>query len=137
LQIISKIVVTSVLALTLAACDGTWETDNVKKPTTAAEVTTQKAEVEAVANKTPDQITLHSGAIAGKNYSVIQKINVTVNKTTAFHPAPTVEAVQQKLREAAAELGADAVASVKISDVKVSAFSWGTRKGEGEAVKFD
>ena len=37
------------------------------------------------------------------------KIEVTVNKTTAFHPDPTKEIVDLALQEKAAAIGADAV----------------------------
>jgi uncharacterized protein YbjQ (UPF0145 family) len=44
--------------------------------------------------------------------------------------------VIEKLKAEAALVGADAVVNAKVTDVTVSAFSWGTRKGTGEAVKF-
>jgi len=86
--------------------------------------------------KTPSQIVLHKGDV-NQSYKVIKDVKVTINKTTAFHPAPTVAAVEKKLREAAAEIGGDAVTFVTITDVRVSALSWGTRKGTGKVVKFN
>ncbi len=135
---ITKIAITCLLATTLTACDGTWETDNVSKPApsgTTASQTTTPAPAAQVA-KTPDQIVLHKGDVS-QNYTIIKDVKVTVNKTTAFHPAPTVAAVEKKLREAAAEIGGDAVTFVTITDVRVSTLSWGTRKGTGKVVKFD
>jgi uncharacterized protein YbjQ (UPF0145 family) len=77
-----------------------------------------------------------SGDITDRPYQKILDLKVTVNKTTAFHPNPTSEMVIEKLKAEAALVGADAVVNAKVTDVTVSAFSWGTRKGTGEAVKF-
>lgn len=132
---ISKFAALSTAAIVLTACDGTWETDNTPKPTTATEKKVEAAKQATLEKVTPGQVVLHSGDIAGQNYTVIQDIKVSVNKTTAFHPSPTVEAVQAKLKNSAAKIGGNAVTNVNISDVKVSGFSWGTRTGTGTVVK--
>ncbi|MDK3017443.1 hypothetical protein [Pseudodonghicola flavimaris] len=62
-------------------------------------------------------------------------LKVTVKKTTAFHPNPTVEQVEAKLRSDAAKMGASRVVETEISAVEISPFSWGTRTGTGIAVK--
>ncbi len=62
---------------------------------------------------------------------------MTVNKTTLFHPDPTPELVDQKLRDKAAELGADAVILVRYGTVGVSLISWGSLDGKGRAIIFE
>ena len=75
--------------------------------------------------------------ITDRSYRVIGDIEVTVNKTTIFHPDPTPELVDQKLREKAAELGADAVILVRYGTVGVSLISWGSLDGKGRAITFE
>ncbi|MFN9476004.1 hypothetical protein [Acidovorax sp.] len=78
---------------------------------------------------------LVSSATARSKTSLGQ-ITVKVNKTTAFHPAPTPELVNDRLRENAAAMGADAVVLVRYGDVGISMMSWGSLEGKGRAVKF-
>jgi uncharacterized lipoprotein YajG len=111
--------------LILAGC-ATWETSNVKQSRPAA----------APAAVSPDTVIVTSGDITDRPYEKISDLKVTVNKTTAFHPSPTPEMVIDKLRTEGASIGADAVINAKVSDVTISAFSWGTRIGTGEAVTF-
>jgi len=112
--------------LTLAGCN-TWSTSNVKAnpPETVA------------APVTPATVTVTEGDITNRSYTKLSDLKVSVNKTTAFHPSPTREAVIAKLKEEAASIGADAVVNAEISDVQIGALSWGMRVGTGEAVKFD
>lgn len=67
---------------------------------------------------------------------MLSKNTITVNKTTLFHPDPTREMVDQKLREQAYELGADAVVLARYGTVGVSFMSWGSLDGKGRAVQF-
>ena len=60
---------------------------------------------------------------------MLSKNTITVNKTTLFHPDPTREMVDQKLREQAYELGADAVVLARYGTVGVSFMSWGSLDG--------
>ncbi|MGX0974483.1 uncharacterized protein YbjQ (UPF0145 family) [Roseovarius sp. MBR-51] len=113
------------VALSLAGC-ATWDTSNVEQNRPAA----------AGAPVAPDTIVVTSGDITNRPYQKIADLKVAVNKTTAFHPSPTSEMVIEKLKADAASIGADAVVNAKVTDVTVSALSWGTRKGTGEAVKF-
>ena len=71
-----------------------------------------------------------------RKYTSLGDITVTVNKTTAFHPAPTRERANQALKEKAAEMGADAVVLVRYGTVGVSLMSWGSLEGKGPAVKY-
>lgn len=111
--------------LVMAGC-ATWETSNLPREVKQAPV---------AANVAPSQILVTEDSLSGRSFEPLADLKVTVNKTTAFHPAPTREAVIEKLRVDAAKLGADAVISVAITDVEVTPFSWGTRTGTGKAVK--
>jgi hypothetical protein len=56
--------------------------------------------------------------------------------STVFHPDPTPAHVDEKLREQAAALGADAVILVKYGKVGISWVSYGSLDGSGRAVKW-
>lgn len=84
----------------------------------------------------PAKIILTKEDITDRKYEVIENLEVTVNKTTAFHPDPTPALVDKKLRADAAKLGADAVVLVSYGKVGVSLLSWGSLDGKGRAVKF-
>jgi hypothetical protein len=81
------IILTSVLAM--SACSGSWEEDGIGGTQARAPVQTQASEVRS-APKTAGQIQLFPGGNAGQSFTVIQDINVAVNKTTAFNANPTV-----------------------------------------------
>ena len=68
--------------------------------------------------------------------SLLGDITATVNKTTIFNADPTQEMVNEKLREKASELGADAVILVRYGNGGMSLMSWGSLEGKGRAVKF-
>ncbi len=111
-------------ALALSACD-TWATSNLPRdlpPQTSAPAD-------------PGSIVVTQDSMSGGSYTALGELRVSVNKTTAFHPAPTREMVIEKLREDAARLGANAVINAKVSEVRVSPLSWGTRTGTGTAVR--
>lgn len=119
-----KLILPLMAALALSACD-TWDTTNIDRDL-------RKAPVDQVQ---ASQVVLTADAFDPARQTRLGDLKVTVNKTTAFHPNPTVELVEQKLREDAAKMGATKVVETKISDVQISAFSWGTRTGTGIAVK--
>ena len=83
----------------------------------------------------PSEVIITSDDIKQK-YIVMGKIEVTVNKTTAFHPDPTKEIVDVVLQEKAATIGADAVIEVVYYGPRISFASWGTMEGVGTAVKY-
>lgn len=83
-----------------------------------------------------EEVILSEGDITDKKYSVLAELSVDVNKTTLFHPDPTKEAVNEKLKEEASKIGADAVVFVRYGTVGVSMMSWGSLNGKGRAVKF-
>ena len=83
----------------------------------------------------PSEVVITSDNI-NKEYTIMGKIEVTVNKTTAFHPDPTKEIVDLALQEKAAAIGADAVIEVVYHGPRISFASWGTMEGVGTAVQY-
>lgn len=127
-----NIIASLVGILVLFALTGcaTWSTSSVETPDSAPAPA-------AAQPKRPHEIRLTESDIPDRKYSSLGDISVTVNKTTVFHPNPTREMVNQKLKEEAAKLGADAVIHVRYGNVGVSALSWGSLEGKGRAIKFD
>ena len=126
---VPAIVLASSVAL-LTGC-ATWSTSSVSN-TPAATTANAKPEVK----KLPAQVTITDTDVVDRKYESLGDISVTVNKTTAFHPNPTPELVNEKLREKAAEMGADAVVLVRYGSVGISLMSWGSLEGKGRAIKF-
>ena len=93
--------------------------------------------MEARAPTAPDKIRIVEGDIADRPYKSLGDISVTVNKTTLFNADPTREMVNQRLRNKAAELGADAVIQVRYGTVGIAALSWGSLDGKGRAIVFE
>ncbi len=128
----------SVLILALTAASimtgcATWSTTTVEN----ASAQPEKSEAPANTIKTPlTEIKITEADITERPYKSLGDISVTVNKTTLFHPDPTRELVDQKLREKAFELGADAVVLVRYGTVGISFMSWGSLDGKGRAVQF-
>jgi len=85
----------------------------------------------------PSQIQVTEGDITDRPYTVLGDISVTVNKTTIFHPDPTRELVNEKLKVEAAKLGADAVILVRYGTPGISLMSWGSLDGKGRAIAFN
>ena len=83
-----------------------------------------------------EKIIVTESDYSDRKYSSLGDVTVTVNKTTVFHDNPTKEMVNQKLREEAAKLGADAVIFVRYGTLGVSPLSWGSLEGKGRAIKF-
>ncbi|PLS20710.1 hypothetical protein [Neptunicoccus cionae] len=80
-------------------------------------------------------VRLTAGAFDPNKYSRVTDLKVSVNKTTVFNPDPDVQAVEAKLKEEAYKVGATDVFEVRITDVGISLWSYGTRKGFGVAAK--
>lgn len=102
----------------------------------SGEVTNVRPAIQEAKQVSPDKILLTEGDISDRPYSVLSDISVTVNKTTIFNADPTREMVNDKLREEAAKLGADAVTHVRYGTVGISLMSWGSLDGKGRAVSF-
>ena len=92
---------------------------------------------EAVVNNivSPSDVVISENNI-NKDYKIMGKIEVVVNKTTAFHPDPTKEIVNNVLKEKAASIGANAVIDVSYVGPRISFASWGTMEAEGIAVLY-
>ncbi len=96
-----------------------------------------KTEATARAPRAPDQIQIIEGDVTDRPYKSLGDVSVTVNKVTIFNADPTREMVNQRLRNEAAKLGADAVIQVRYGTVGISPLSWGSLDGKGRAVVFE
>lgn len=123
------IVLASALAITGCA---TWSTTTVKPSDTKW----SQSQATLTSKKLPHEIIITEKDITDRPYTTLGDINVTVNKTTIFHPDPTPELVNAKLQEEASKIGADAVVLVRYGTVGISMMSWGSLDGKGRAVRF-
>lgn len=124
-------------ALIVSGCSSTWSTSNVERAPGAEASTSSDSSATEVEATDPASILVTKDDITDRPYRVIGDIEVTVNKTTLFHPDPTPALVDEELREEAAELGADAVILVRYGTVGVGLASWGSLDGKGRAVAFE
>ncbi len=115
------------LSILLSGC-ATWSTSSVNRGANDTSPTVQST--------SSDRILLSDGDMADRKYLSLGDITVNVNKTTIFHPEPTKELVNDKLREKAAELGGDAVIFIRYGNGGISLMSWGSLEGKGRAIKF-
>jgi uncharacterized protein YbjQ (UPF0145 family) len=142
-----KVILLSVSALGLAGC-ATWSSGSVKpapgaqiatvdkpaaKPDRNRRKSTQREKIDPAALAA---ITVTENDITDRPYDVVGDIKVTVNKTTIFNKDPTHEQVDDKLRDEAAKVGANAVILVRYGTVGIGLVSWGSLDGQGRAVKF-
>jgi len=141
-----KTLILSVSVLGLAGC-ATWSSGSVKPapgaqsamadkpvaPDRNRRKTTQREKVDPAALAA---ITVTENDITERSYDVLGDIKVNVNKTTIFNKDPTREQVDDKLREEAAKIGANAVILVRYGTVGIGLMSWGSLDGQGRAVKF-
>lgn len=111
----------------LAGC-ATWSTGSVEQTDQQAGIATKPTNAA--------KIILTEGDIGNRKHVSLGDITVTVNKTTVFHADPTREHVNEKLKEKAAALGADAVIFVRYGGGGVGLLSWGSLEGKGRAIKF-
>ncbi|MEO5573960.1 MAG: hypothetical protein ABIR48_05710 [Gammaproteobacteria bacterium] len=119
----------SLLLISLAGC-ATWSTSSVDGNSTAKSSAAIKPTLS-------EKILVTESDITNRAYSSLGDITATVNKTTIFNADPTKELVNQKLRQEAAKLGADAVVLVRYGKGGVSFMSWGSLEGKGRAIKFN
>lgn len=82
------------------------------------------------------EVPVVEGDITDRPYRVIGTVQATVRRATAFSKNPSREKVYKELWERAVKLGADAVVKANYGEAKVTAWSWGARDAEGQAVKF-
>ena len=124
-----KIILTALLAASLTGC-ATWSTSSVDSKSVDTAVSTQ------VKKTLPSSVVITDKDIPDRKYQSLGDITAAVNKTTIFNADPTQEMVNEKLREKASELGADAVILVRYGNGGMSLMSWGSLEGKGRAVKF-
>lgn len=109
----------------------TWSTTSIdNQPTSIATANVRSATQIS-------EIQILETDVQNRAYISLGDITATVNKTTAFHPNPTREMVNEKLKEQAAKMGADAVTLVRYGEGGVSLWSWGSLEGKGRAIKFE
>ena len=126
-----KKILTVCCVAALTGC-ATWSTSNVDTRQVAANASVQTTNSKITA----DKVKITDGDLVDTKYVPLGDLTVSVNKTTIFHPNPTPQLVNDKLREKAAEMGADAVIFVRYGDGGVSLFSWGSLEGKGRAVRY-
>ena len=122
------IFIASVSLTALAGC-ATWSTSSVDAGASASSA------VSAQPTRS-DKILIAEGDFPDRKYVSLGDVTVTVNKTTVFNADPTKEMVNEKLKEEAGKLGADAVIFVRYGTGGVSLMSWGSLEGKGRAIKF-
>lgn len=130
-----KFLLSLAVALAMTGC-ATWSTSSIDTRASDANNTTTAATAAARAKTPVDVITVTEGDIVDKRYVFLGDITVNVNKTTVFHPSPTPALVNDRLKEKAHELGADAVIFARYGKGGVSLMSWGSLEGKGRAVRY-
>ena len=103
---------------------------------TAAEASKKKAEPTYVVVNEEFGIPVFPYDITDKPYEVVGEVTAGVRKATIFSKAPSQDKVYNELWERAQKLGADAVVRASYGDPHVTAFSWGSVKATGIAVRF-
>ncbi|MBL8669274.1 MAG: hypothetical protein JNK11_01360 [Alphaproteobacteria bacterium] len=88
------------------------------------------------AAKNPATIVVTESDITDRRYVTIGDITASVSKNNMFAGEPDRSMVEAKLREKAAELGADAVVLARFGAPGITLFSWGSLEGKGRAVRF-
>jgi len=112
--------------LLLGGCADGWSTSNVARTAEPPRAARSAAEIE-----------IFEGDVADRPYKSLGDVSVTVNKTTVFNADPTREMVNQRLRNEAAKLGADAVIQVRYGTVGIGLMSWGSLDGKGRAIVYE
>jgi len=123
---ISRIAILTTFVL-LSGC-ASWSTSSVDRDQQQASISTQATD--------PAKIQVIEGDVTDRKYTSLGDITATINKTTVFNASPTKEMVNDKLKQEAAKLGADAVILARYGDGGISFLSWGSLQGKGRAIKF-
>lgn len=77
-----------------------------------------------------------AGDITDRPYRVLGIVAAEVRKATIFSRSPSQEHVYRELWERAERLGADAVINARYGNARVTGLSWGSRRSQGDAIKF-
>ena len=124
-----KIILLSML-LMISACSS-WSTSNVDTVEGY-----QASNISTSGLNSLQDIVITETDMSDRNYTVAGDISVTVNKTFIFSKTPTRKMVNEKLRQEALKIGADAVILVRYGSVGIGMFSYGSLNGKGRAVVF-
>ena len=124
-----KIILLSML-LMLSACSS-WSTSKVDTVEGY-----QASNISTSGLNSLQDIVVTETDMSDRNYTVAGDISVTVNKTFLFSKTPTRKMVNEKLREEALKIGADAVILVRYGSVGMTGWSYGSLNGKGRAVVF-
>lgn len=119
------------MILAITGC-ASWSTSSVDTKAVSTSVGTT-----ATATKTPvAAIKITDTDVVDKKYESLGDVTVNLNKTTIFNAEPTQAMVNEKLKEKAFEMGADAVILVRYGQGGISLFSWGSLEGKGRAIRY-
>lgn len=128
-----RALLSSICAVGVLSGCATWSTSSVD---TSDADSRSASPSSSTPPKSTAEVLITDTDILDRRYASLGDVNVTVNKSTIFHPNPTREMVNEKLREKAAAMGADAVILVRYGTVGMTFFSYGSLDGKGRAIKF-
>lgn len=135
-RFLQNLLAVSVSCVVLSGCQ-TWSTSKVNLKTSASDA--QQVALsgnELQQKKDIADILVTEKDITDRKYKALADIEVTVNKTTIFNADPTRAMVDEKLKEEALKLNADAVILVRYGTVGIAMMSWGALDGKGRAIEF-
>ena len=127
LSAMNRVILVALIAIFMSGCAATRSSSNVEPSSTAS---------DSVAPTLASSVIVTEEDILDREYISLGDVEVSISKTTIFNKDPTNEMIDEKLREEAAKLGADAVILVRYGTVGVSAMSWGKLDGKGRAINF-
>ena len=128
-----KIILLS-MVLMISACSS-WSTSNIETvegyQANNINTTEESGQLESL-----QDIIITESDMSSRNFTVVGDMSVTVNKTTIFNKTPTRQMVNEKLRNEAFKIGADAVILVRYGSPGMSLWSYGSLNGKGRAIVF-
>ena len=127
-----------VAILILSGCAATWSTSKVENRDNPQATSSKGIETSGTKYKTLQDVPLVETDITNHKYTTLGDIEVTVNKMTIFHSDPTREQVNEKLRDEAVKLGADAV--IVSYDSEVTGYDGTTTESKvtiGQAIVYE
>ena len=128
-----KIILLS-MVLMISACSS-WSTSNIEtvEGYQANNINTTEGSDQS---ESLQDIIITESDMSSRNFTVVGDMSVTVNKTTIFNKTPTRQMVNEKLRNEAFKIGADAVILVRYGSPGMSLWSYGSLNGKGRAIVF-
>jgi len=128
-----KIILLS-MVLMISACSS-WSTSNIEtvEGYQANNINTTEGSDQS---ESLQDIIITESDMSSRNFTVVGDMSVTVNKTTIFNKTPTRQMVNEKLRNEAFKIGADAVILVRYGSAGMSLWSYGSLNGKGRAIVF-